>query len=102
MSKSSSRTSPLATQTGTATLDFGSGALSTATVVTGVTRIESASVVKAELRIEATADHSTDDLLIDPIDVTVKDIVAGVGFTIEGRMFNARASGTYTVNWILF
>ena len=107
MSKSSATTALQGPQTGVATLDFGSSAsdtgdMHTTTVVTGLPSITAASVVSVHVRIEATSDHSPDELLIDPVRVTVRDIVAGVGFTIEGRMFNSRAQGTYTVNWILF
>ena len=93
--------------TGVATLDFGSGTSDSGDmiktkVVTGVSGITATSIVLVQVRIEATADHGTDDLLIDPIEVTAKDIIAGTGFTIEGRMLNARALGAYKINWILF
>ena len=86
---------------GTATLDFGSGAKTTETVVTGYPEITADSVVMASMRIAATAEHPTDDLLVDPIRLAVKDLVVGVGFTIYGEMDNAEANGTYTINWII-
>ena len=101
MSKISSNTAAIGVKTGVVTLDFGAGDLSATIVVTGVPSVKADSVVSAQVRIEVTDDHSTDDLLVDPIKVTVTDIVAGVGFTINGRMFNARANGTYTINWLL-
>jgi hypothetical protein len=88
--------------TGVAVLDFGAGAMVTTTVVTELPTITATSIVTPTVRIEATADHSVDELLFDPIQVRALDIVAGVGFTIEARMFNARARGVYNVNWILF
>ena len=88
--------------TGTETLDFGSGAMSTSVVVTDINKVFTSSFVAATLRIEATAEHSIEDLVIDPIQVTVQELVEGVGFTIVGRMFNARANGTYKVNWIIY
>jgi hypothetical protein len=88
--------------TGVATLDFDSGAMTASVVVTGITAITSASVVTAELRIQATAEHTVEDMLIDPIRVAVSDLVAGTGFTIEGAMDNAPANGTYQVNWIFY
>jgi hypothetical protein len=87
---------------GVAVLDFGAGAMVTTTVVTELPTITAASIVTPTVRIEPTADHSVDELLFDPIQVRALDIVAGVGFTIEARMFNAPARGVYSVNWILF
>jgi hypothetical protein len=86
---------------GTATLDFGSGAKTAETVVTGYSEITADSVVMASIRIAATGEHSAEDLLVDPIRLAVKDLVVGVGFTIYGEMDNAEANGTYTINWII-
>jgi len=86
---------------GIATLDFGNGSLTAETVVTGYSEITADSVVMASMRITATPEHLTDDLLVDPIRLAVKDLIAGVGFTIYGEMDNARANGTYKINWII-
>jgi uncharacterized protein YjgD (DUF1641 family) len=86
---------------GVATLDFGSGNVSAEVVVTGVSDALTTSNVMCQLRVEATAEHPVDDLLIDPIRLLVKDLVAGTGFTIYGHMDNARANGTYKVQWLL-
>jgi hypothetical protein len=86
---------------GTATLDFGSGNVSAEVVVTGVTKALTTSNVLCQLKVEATAEHPVDDLLIDPIRLLVKDLVSGTGFTIYGHMDNARANGTYKVQWLL-
>jgi hypothetical protein len=86
---------------GTATLDFGSGAKTAETIVTGYPEIDEDSIVMASMRIVATAEHSTNDLLIDPIRLAVKDLVAGAGFTVYGEMDNAEANGTYVINWII-
>jgi hypothetical protein len=87
--------------TGTETLDFGSGAMSTSVAVTGV-QLTAASIIVAHLRIEETPEHSTCDLLNDHIHVYVHNLVEGTGFTIEGKMENAKANGTYKVNWIKY
>jgi hypothetical protein len=87
--------------TGLVTLDFGEGTTDASIVVTDVIKTTTSSVVITSMRIEATADHSVDELLIDPIRVTAHTIISGVGFTITGRMDNARANGTYKVNWVL-
>jgi len=88
--------------TGAAALDFGAGEMSATVVVTGVAGITATSIVDARVRMEATADHSVDELSFDPIQVVAKNIVESVGFTIEGRMFNAPARGLYNVNWIVY
>jgi hypothetical protein len=107
MSKISSNTAAIGVKTGVATLDFGSSAadtgdMHTTTVVTGVPRITATSIVSAQMRIEATPEHGIDELLMDPIQVRAFNLVAGVGFTVEGRMFNARAYGTYKINWTVY
>ncbi len=89
------------TTAGVATLDFGTGSVSAETIVTGYPEITTDSVVIASMRIAATAEHPTDDLLVDPIRLAVKDLVAGVGFTIYGEMDNAEANGAYEINWII-
>ena len=86
---------------GVVTLDFGEGAMATSTVVTGVSTIASTSIVIPTLRIETTTEHSECDLLNDPIRLAVTSIVTGVGFTVVATMDNARANGTYKVNWLL-
>jgi hypothetical protein len=86
---------------GTATLDFGTGVNVAEVVVTGVGAARSNSIITVEMRIEATANHSVDDLLFDPIRVEAHTIVAGTGFTIFGKMGNARANGLYFVNWAI-
>ena len=86
---------------GIATLDFGTGNKTATVVVTGVPNIVTTSVVLCQLRPEATAAHSTDDMLVDPIRVLVTDLAVGTGFTIYGEMDNATANGTYNVNWFL-
>jgi hypothetical protein len=86
---------------GVATLDFGAGSLTAETVVTGYPEVTANSIVMASVRVVATAAHTTDDLLVDPIRVAVKDLVAGAGFTLYGQMDNARANGTYEIDWII-
>lgn len=86
---------------GTATLDFGTGAKTAQTVVTGVAATLPTSRMMAAMRLVATASHTVDDLLIDPIRVHVKSLVSGVGFTVYGEMDNAMANGLYQTDWYL-
>jgi|TARA_R110000796_G_scaffold174064_1_gene291008 hypothetical protein len=84
---------------GTVTLDFGASNKTAQTAVTGIGSAKAATIILASMRIEATADHPTDDLLVDPIRVMAGDISAGVGFTVYGTMENAPANGLYRVDW---
>jgi hypothetical protein len=74
---------------GTATLNFGAfpGTSDTSVAVTGQTGILAGSLVEAWLFPTATADHSADEHMLEPIRVVAGDIVAATGFTIYG--FNA-------------
>ena len=91
--------SALLSPKGVVTLDFGTGSKTSEVVVSGVPSITPNSIVMCALRLEETAEHSVDDLTVDPISVSIKDLVEGVGFTLQGIMFNARANGTYKVHW---
>jgi hypothetical protein len=84
---------------GIATLDFGTGAMLASVTVIGIGTTTASTVVSAQMRIEATADHTVDDLLIDPIRVESHSIVAGVGFTIVGHALNSPMNGTYNIGW---
>jgi hypothetical protein len=86
---------------GTAQLDFGSGSKTAEVEVTGILEALATSRVMATMRIESTATHSVDDLLVDPIRVAVKSLVAGVGFTLYGQMDNATANGLYCADWFI-
>lgn len=72
--------------TGTASLDFGAfpGKSDASVAVTGQVTIASGSLVEAWLRPEATADHSSDEHMMETLKVFAADIVAGTGFTIYG------------------
>lgn len=69
---------------GTATVNFGAfpGKSDASAVITGQSAITGGSVVRAWLYPAATADHSADEHLVETINVTAGNVVAGVGFTI--------------------
>lgn len=71
---------------GTATLNFGAfpGASDASIAVTGQTSIVSGSLVEAWILPAATADHSSDEHLLETFKVLAGNIVAGTGFTIYG------------------
>jgi hypothetical protein len=84
---------------GIATVDFDGGNKTAQTVITDLTGILSTSIISCTLRLEATANHTVDDLIVDPIQVMAKNIVAGVGFTIFCTMPVGKGYGLYKVNW---
>ena len=70
---------------GNTTLDFGAfpGASDASATVTGQAGIVAGSCVEAWIRGESSADHSSDEHLLETIKVLAMDIVAGDGFTIK-------------------
>jgi len=64
-----------------------------------VTGITTTSKVEAWLRIEATAEHSIEDLLVDPIDVRAGGLETNA-FYIYCRMPYGNAYGTYYIDWV--
>jgi len=86
---------------GVATLDFGAGSKTATVTVTGVTQVTPASKISIAMRILATAAHSVDDMLIDPIRLAVYSLVPGDGFSIYGEMPDGNGNGTYGVQWIV-
>ena len=95
--------------TGTATIDFGAfpGAADTSLAITGQAAIASGSLVEAWIRPVASADHSADEHMVEPMNVFAGSIVAATGFTIY--VFEAtpdtpmneghRLYGTWTIAW---
>jgi len=71
---------------GTADLDFGvfPGKSHATIAVTGQTGIVAGSLAEAWIRPAATADHTSDEHIVDAPMICVADIVAGTGFTIHG------------------
>lgn len=70
---------------GNTTVDFGvfPGVSDTTVTITGQAGIVADSCVEAWVRGEASADHSSDEHVLETIKVVAKDIVAGTGFTIH-------------------
>lgn len=70
---------------GHTTIDFGAfpGGSDASVAIAGQAGILAASDVDAWLRGEASADHSSDEHLVETIQVIAMDITAGTGFTIK-------------------
>ena len=73
---------------GTTTINFGAfpGNFQASVVITGQVGILAGSVVDAWILPTATSDHSVDEHVVDPPEITAGNIVAGTGFTIYGRV----------------
>lgn len=95
---------------GTTILDFGAfpGQSDASIAVTGQASIVAGSLAEAWIRPEATADHSTDEHMLETLKVCAGNIVAGTGFTIYGFNSNpmnepsgtgTRLSGQFTIAW---
>lgn len=69
---------------GTTTINFGTfpGSYDTSVAVTGQAAIVAGSLVEAWLRPEATADHTADEHMLEPLKIMAGNIIAGTGFTI--------------------
>lgn len=76
---------------GTTTVDFGAfpGKSDTSVEVTGQAGIVAGSLVEAWIRPVATADHSADEHMLEPLRIVAGNIVAATGFTIYGFNVNA-------------
>jgi len=89
-------------QSGIAVLDFGAfpGNDVATLAITGQSRIQSTSLVEAWVWPgSGTADHSPDEHLLADLRVTVSDLVAGTGFTINVYAADDLQSGQFNVAW---
>ena len=84
---------------GAATIDFGASASDALTVITGQTAITSSSIVRAWVSPVATADHSIDEHVVEPLRVLAHSIVDGVGFTISVVCDLSLTSGEFSISW---
>jgi hypothetical protein len=80
---------------GTATLDFGAfPGTDTATVAVADAAIGAAALVEAWVFPAATTDHSADEHVVESFKVVARDVVAGVGFSVQGfSTFEGRFAG---------
>lgn len=87
---------------GTVTLNYGSyGGVYATTTVTGLAWISSSMRVEAWKRGEATADHSFDEVCVEPFDVTAGNVTAGVGFQIVAICTHGTTSGDFKFDWVV-
>lgn len=80
---------------GTGSINFGAfpGASDATLVITGQTGIGAGSLVEAWILPAATADHSSDEHVVNPPRIVAGNIVGGTGFTIYG-LNDDRVTGT--------
>ena len=92
--------------TGTATIDFGTGAqrrVDVSVAVTGQTGIASNSHVEAFFQGDATADHSADEhvMAVDMVRLCCGDVVAADRFTIYAFFdHQSGLTGQFTLHWV--
>lgn len=86
------------------TVDFGAapGKDYLETTVIGQAGIETDSLVTITKVFKSTTDHSAEDVLVSDMDITVGNIVAGIGFTIYIVSKIGRLTGKYPLRftWI--
>ena len=90
---------------GTVTLDFGAfpGKSDASVAVTGQAAIVGTSLAEAWIVPAATVDHTADEHMVEPIQVYVRDVVAGTGFTIHAfyrGLGDTEPYGTFNVGWV--
>ncbi len=89
---------------GTTTVDFGAGASNSndthkVVTITGQTGIVAGSLPEGWIRAEASADHNVDEHMVEALEFTAGNIVAGVGFDITVRCFQGKTYGVFNINW---
>lgn len=87
-----------AIQSGTATVDFGTGDTTASVTLTGLTWVTASSRVM--ITPVAGGDHpSVEEALIEQLHLSASDIVPGVGFTIRAHAPN-KTNGSYAVHYL--
>lgn len=92
----------MASATGTATIDFGTGANEASIAVTGQTTISATSKAEAYVMADdTTSDHTASDhrYFAALAALSCGTPSTGVGFTIHGRSVE-KLSGTFALRWI--
>ena len=85
--------------TGTASIDFGSGATDT-TVAVSAAGITGGSMVEAWIVPATTASNTADNHWVDDLHVMAGSINAGVGFTIYAHCKTGKAHGVFNIGWV--
>jgi hypothetical protein len=86
--------------TGTSTVNFGSKATDTTTVVTGQAAITGSSWVEAWVFPATTASNTVDNHWFEDLQVVAGNVVNGVGFTIYAKTRTGFAHGIYNIGWV--
>jgi hypothetical protein len=84
---------------GTASVNFSTGADAATVAVTGQAAIGVASRVQAWIRLDTTADHTPDEARVESLKITAGNIVAGTGFTIYADCYEGLATGVFDIDW---
>jgi Protein of unknown function (DUF2793) len=84
---------------GSAVIDFGGGSDTATLAIAGQSSIAASSVTNAWIFPKDTLDHSSDEHIIEELDVSAGAPTAGTGFTISARTRNKPLRGQWTVAW---
>lgn len=86
---------------GSAILDFGTTpATNASVVVSGVGAILAGSLVEAWIKYEASADHTGDEHLVEPIRLVAGTIVVGTSFVVYGFCDLGYTTGKFNFAWV--
>lgn len=87
--------------TGTAVVNFGSGALEASVAVTGQTALTTSNLVEAwALCNDQVGSVNDDSAWVEQMQVTATRIVPGIGFTIIAKPAILNGCGSYNVGWV--
>lgn len=90
----------MATQ-GTATVNFGSGALEATVAVTGQSGLGAGNLVEAwALGTETIGGAQDDSVWVDLIQVYTVNKINGTGFTILAKPVIGKGFGSYNIGWV--
>ena len=84
---------------GTTTINFGAKSTN-ASVAVSAPAITAGQLVEAWIFPATTASNTADNHWVDSVRVVAGNVVAGVGFTIYGRVEQGWAHGIFNVAWV--
>ena len=85
--------------TGSAVVDFGSGATDTSVAVVGQSAILTTSMLDAWLSAMPSSNNGSDEHWAEDLEIVAGNLVAGTGFTIYAKCRTGRAFGQFNVQW---
>ena len=91
----------MASGTGTVTVNFGTGKAEAKATITGLTSITTTSLVEAWVGGDnSTADHSSDEHMLEEFICWPANLVNAVGFDVYVRPTKGICKGQYKINYV--